>query len=157
MKDGTCSKRFPKSFNSEMMVDEMGFLVYRRRPSANFVLRKKGTLRLDNQWVVPYNMKLLKKFEAHINVEWCKRHMSLNIFISMSPRVLILQKLCSSVLGRVEMRRLMTWKSIGRVDTYVTMTLIEGYTVLKYMVKCLQLKDFLPICLICTLCTFVQS
>ena len=48
MKDGTCSKRFPKSFNSEMMVDEMGFPVYRRRPSANFVLRKKGTLRLNN-------------------------------------------------------------------------------------------------------------
>jgi len=43
-------------------VDEMGFPVYRRRPSANVVLRKKGTLRLDNQWVVPYNMKLLKKF-----------------------------------------------------------------------------------------------
>lgn len=62
MKDGTCSKPFPKSFNSETMVDEMGFPVYRRRPSANFVLRKKGTLRLDNQWVVPYNMKLLKKF-----------------------------------------------------------------------------------------------
>ena len=73
MKDGTCSKRFPKSFNSETMVDEMGFPVYRRRPSANFVLRKKGTLRLDNQWVVPYNMKLLKKFEAHINVEWCNK------------------------------------------------------------------------------------
>jgi hypothetical protein len=73
MKDGTCSKRFPKSFNSETMVDEMGFPVYRRRKSANFVLRKKGTLRLNNQWVVPYNMKLLKKFQAHINVEWCNK------------------------------------------------------------------------------------
>ena len=37
------------------------------------MLRKKDSLRLGNQWVVPYNMKLLKKFDAHINVEWCNK------------------------------------------------------------------------------------
>lgn len=33
----------------------------------------KNNARLDNRHVVPYNMKQLKKFQAHINVEWCNK------------------------------------------------------------------------------------
>jgi hypothetical protein len=33
----------------------------------------KNGVRLDNRWIVPYNMSLLKKFQAHINVEWCNK------------------------------------------------------------------------------------
>ncbi|CAN7053526.1 unnamed protein product [Brassica rapa subsp. trilocularis] len=35
-------------------------------------LRKNGAI-IDNTFVVPHNIKLLKKYEAHINVEWCNR------------------------------------------------------------------------------------
>ena len=28
---------------------------------------------LDNRWVVPYNMVVLKRFQGHINVEWCNK------------------------------------------------------------------------------------
>ena len=45
--------------------------MYRRRDSG-IKINKKGT-DLDNRHVVPYCMKLLKKFQAHIHVEWCNK------------------------------------------------------------------------------------
>lgn len=71
MKNGRCSKGFPKPFQNETIVDENGFAVYKRPDNGRFV--QKGNVRLNNQWVVPYNMNLLKKFQAHINVEWCNK------------------------------------------------------------------------------------
>lgn len=71
MKNKSCSKRYPKWFNDETMVDESGFPVYQRRNDGRFV--SKNGCRLDNRWIVPYNMRLLKKFQAHINVEWCNK------------------------------------------------------------------------------------
>ncbi|KAM0883810.1 hypothetical protein ACQ4PT_031390 [Festuca glaucescens] len=53
--------------------DDKGFPVYRRRDDGRFVLRNKGTVKLTNKWVVPYNLGLLKRFQAHINVEWCNK------------------------------------------------------------------------------------
>ncbi|KAM0874511.1 hypothetical protein ACQ4PT_037356 [Festuca glaucescens] len=71
MKDGVCSKKFPKSFQDETSVDESGFPVYRRQNNGRFVMKNK--VRLDNRHVVPYNMTLLKIFQAHLNVEWCNK------------------------------------------------------------------------------------
>jgi hypothetical protein len=45
--------------------------VYRRRQDGHYVV--KGGVRLDNRWVVPYNLALLKKFQGHLNVEWCNK------------------------------------------------------------------------------------
>jgi len=67
-KNGSCSKKFPKPYQDETLVNENGFSVYRRRKNDLFV--GKGGHRLDNSWIVPYNMGPLKKYQAHIIVEW---------------------------------------------------------------------------------------
>lgn len=51
------------------MFDDAGFPVYRRRKTGNTVNKRGATL--DNQWVVPYNRKLLVMFQCHINLEVC--------------------------------------------------------------------------------------
>ena len=40
-----------------------------RRNDGNFIVVRGANL--DNRWVVPYNPYLLKKYNAHINVEAC--------------------------------------------------------------------------------------
>jgi len=71
MKNNRCSKFFPKSHQDETSVDADGFAMYRRRKNDLYI--DKGGQRLDNTWVVPYNPHLLKKYQAHINVEWCNK------------------------------------------------------------------------------------
>ncbi|KAI5437866.1 hypothetical protein KIW84_023834 [Lathyrus oleraceus] len=74
MKDGKCSKYFPKQFQPETIVDQDGFPVYRRRDNGHTVL--KNGIQVDNRNVVPYNAKLLTKYQAHINMEWCNQSTS---------------------------------------------------------------------------------
>jgi hypothetical protein len=71
MKRNQCSKHYPKLFNCETVVDMNGFAVYKQSNNDRFVM--KSNIKLDNRWVVPYNMTLLKKYQAHINVEWCNK------------------------------------------------------------------------------------
>ncbi|XP_076959264.1 uncharacterized protein LOC143635275 [Bidens hawaiensis] len=66
-----CSKNFPRIFNDETMVDSQGFSVYKRRDNGQYVV--KSNIMMDNKSVVPYNHTLLKKFQAHANVEWCNQ------------------------------------------------------------------------------------
>ncbi|XP_054796096.1 uncharacterized protein LOC129301562 [Prosopis cineraria] len=67
MKEGKCSKYFPKKFVEETILDDNGYPTYRRRNDGRTVERK-GTP-LDSRYVVPYNPRLLELFTAHINVE----------------------------------------------------------------------------------------
>lgn len=71
MKNGRCSKNYPKNFQEETSFDENGFVLYRRRNNGRFVLKNK--IALDNWYIVPTNLLLLKKFGAHTNVEWCNK------------------------------------------------------------------------------------
>ncbi|KAI9107797.1 hypothetical protein K1719_021133 [Acacia pycnantha] len=67
MKDGKCSKYFPKKYNACTTLDENGYPTYRRRNDRRTVSRKG--VHLDNRFVVPYNARLLKLFCAHLNIE----------------------------------------------------------------------------------------
>lgn len=75
MLNGKCTKYFPKKFVDITVIDSDGYPVYRRRN--NGVSLKKGESFVDNRYVVPYNRKLLLKYNAHINVEWCNQSRSI--------------------------------------------------------------------------------
>ena len=68
--NGVCTKGFPKQYTQKTEIGEDGFVIYRRRHDpTNFI--SKGATRLDNRFIVPHNLELLKKYNSHINVEWC--------------------------------------------------------------------------------------
>jgi len=75
MKNGKCSRFYPKKFQSSTTISEDGFPQYRRRDNGVCVV--KNHVSLDNRSVVPYNPKLLLKYEGHINVEWCNKSTSI--------------------------------------------------------------------------------
>lgn len=72
MKDGKCTKRYPRECVKETQTGDDGYPLYRRRCVADggFTVKVKK-LELDNRLVVPYNPVLLRIFSAHINVEAC--------------------------------------------------------------------------------------
>nr|KAJ0223883.1 hypothetical protein LSAT_V11C200056990 [Lactuca sativa] len=71
MIDNKCSKNSPKTFTEHTSVDENGYPIYRRRNDGSFV--EKSGVKLDNRSVVPYHKLLLKRYQAHINVDWCNQ------------------------------------------------------------------------------------
>jgi hypothetical protein len=71
MKNGRCLKNYPKDFNEVTTVDENGFAIYKRPNNQRCVI--KSGVKLDNRWIVPHNLDLLKKYDAHINTEWCNK------------------------------------------------------------------------------------
>ncbi|GBM48538.1 hypothetical protein AVEN_184562-1 [Araneus ventricosus] len=68
MRDGQCCKSFPKQFKDDTKENVNGYTIYRRRATEPVQV---GKYSIDNRWVVPYNPWLLKKCNAHINVEVC--------------------------------------------------------------------------------------
>lgn len=73
MKNGSCTKRFPKSFIKETQIGNEGYPTYKRRsPQEGGFTTKIKDVEVDNRWVVPYNPVLLRLFNAHINVEFCQ-------------------------------------------------------------------------------------
>ncbi|KAF8050757.1 hypothetical protein N665_1890s0003 [Sinapis alba] len=51
---------------------EKRYVLYRRRWDETTSVVKDGAV-MNNTSVVPHNIDILKKYEAHINVEWCNR------------------------------------------------------------------------------------
>ena len=74
MENGMCTKHFPKEFKSETVVDsESYYAIYRRRSpedGGRQIKNSKGRI-VNNQWIIPYNPYLSKRYECHINVECC--------------------------------------------------------------------------------------
>jgi hypothetical protein len=80
MKDGKCTKRYPRSLLRETQTDDDGYPLYRRRAPTDGgcqarIKVKVGNshreMTIDNSWIVPYCPLLSRIFQAHINVEYC--------------------------------------------------------------------------------------
>ncbi len=60
---------FTRSIFSKTTLDVNEYPIYRRRNTRHTLL--VHGIELDNHWVVPHNVYLLTKYDAHINVEVC--------------------------------------------------------------------------------------
>ncbi|XP_052889380.1 uncharacterized protein LOC128297726 [Anopheles moucheti] len=69
MKDGKCSKGYPKHFCDRTRSMDNGYPQYRRRNNGRTVTVQ--VVVLDNRHVVPYNPWFTQKYDCHINVEIC--------------------------------------------------------------------------------------
>ena len=71
--NGSCKDHYPMQFRDEMTVMNTrpggGYPMY-RRPNNGRKVTKNG-VDLDNRYVVPYNMYLLKRYDCHLNVMVC--------------------------------------------------------------------------------------
>lgn len=69
MRNGMCSKKFPKPFTEATNTNLNGYPDY-KRPDNGRSVDIRG-FSLNNGYVVPYNPYLLQKFNCHLNVEVC--------------------------------------------------------------------------------------
>nr|XP_027098951.1 uncharacterized protein LOC113718236 [Coffea arabica] len=75
MENGKCSKHYPKYFQTETIIDEKGFPVYRRRDNGREGI--KAGVKIDNRWIVPHNVDLVVKYWGHVCVELCNQSRSI--------------------------------------------------------------------------------
>lgn len=71
MEKGKCSKYYPQEFQNETTFTNNGFTQYRRRDTTIYIRRDNHNL--DNRWVIPHNLFLLNKYQAHINIEYVNK------------------------------------------------------------------------------------
>ena len=80
MRDGNCTKKFPKELKEETQQGRDGYPQYRRHSQENgghtTSIRKvvdghQTNIMVDNRWVVPYSPWLLRQTSCHTDVETC--------------------------------------------------------------------------------------
>ncbi|KAF8787007.1 hypothetical protein HNY73_008646 [Argiope bruennichi] len=76
MKDGKCTKRYPRDFLKETQTGHDGYPLYRRRKPEDggqvTIKKVRGSeVVIDNRWIVPFCPLLSRALNAHINVEYC--------------------------------------------------------------------------------------
>ncbi|UYV77959.1 hypothetical protein LAZ67_15003037 [Cordylochernes scorpioides] len=76
MKDGKCTKRYPRDLHAETITGVDGYPQYRRRSTQDggkciTIKVHNIAIEVDNRWIVPYSPLLSRTFKAHINVEYC--------------------------------------------------------------------------------------
>ena len=68
----TCFKRFPKPFANKTIINSDSYPKYRRRRTVDGVNVQQGDEGIyDNCWIVSYNLYLIRRYKAYINVEIC--------------------------------------------------------------------------------------
>ncbi|XP_078521566.1 uncharacterized protein LOC144790724 [Lissotriton helveticus] len=77
MKNGICTKKYPRPLINETETGVNGYPIYRRRNTEHGGHTVTMTVRgqevtVNNQWVVPYSRLLCRTFNAHINIEYCQ-------------------------------------------------------------------------------------
>ncbi|KAK2648688.1 hypothetical protein Ddye_016177 [Dipteronia dyeriana] len=141
MKNGKCSKRFPKKFSTRTKIDEEDFLHYRRGYDGRTI--KKKSTELDNHCIVPYNPKLLLKYQAHINVEYtCQTNAIKYLFKYIhkgNDRVIAV--FSHSAPDSDKSRTIDESKSTIIVGMYQHVKLLGGFLVLKFIIDVLLFKD----------------
>ena len=75
MKEGKYSRFYPKMFQPHTFLDVDGYPIYHKRDNGQ-TISKNGVI-IDNIYIVPYNPKLLRKYQAYINIEWCNQNTSI--------------------------------------------------------------------------------
>jgi hypothetical protein len=68
-----------------------GYPIYQRRDTGHTIL--VHGIELDNRWVVPHNVYLSTKYDAHINVEVCNNIRAVKYLLSMYIKDMIMQLL----------------------------------------------------------------
>jgi len=69
MKDGKCSKHYPKPYAETTTSDNDSYPIYRRRDDGTTVHKGRINYEFTNRDVVPHNPYLSQTFNCHINVE----------------------------------------------------------------------------------------
>ncbi|GFY24708.1 uncharacterized protein TNCV_1017541 [Trichonephila clavipes] len=78
MKEGKCTKKYPRGLLKDTKTNDKGYPLYTRRApeDGGHTLAQKTRsgiekILVDNSWIVPYSSLLSKIFNCHINVEFC--------------------------------------------------------------------------------------
>ncbi|UYV74100.1 hypothetical protein LAZ67_11002115 [Cordylochernes scorpioides] len=76
LKDGKCTKKYPRDLVHDTQTGGDGYPLYRRRKPEDgghtaTIKLNHVDFEVDNRWIVPYSPLLSKAFDAHINVEYC--------------------------------------------------------------------------------------
>ncbi|CAF0916862.1 unnamed protein product [Brachionus calyciflorus] len=70
MKNGICSKKYPRAITESTILNINGYPIYKRSAISNKV-KINGKYDVDNSFVVPHILLLATKYDGHINVEIC--------------------------------------------------------------------------------------
>jgi hypothetical protein len=62
-------QKYPRKFQYETVIDINRYPIYQCKNTGHIIL--VHGVELDNRWVVPHNIYLSIKYDAHINVEVC--------------------------------------------------------------------------------------
>ena len=106
MKDGKCSKKYPKEFMPLTEQGQDGYPEYSRRsPAGGHTCRifvKQVEHEIDNQWIVPYNPWVLRQMNCHVNVELCMPIQSIKYVLKYVTKLCMLSSHLNS--SRTQMR-----------------------------------------------------
>ncbi len=92
MRNGFCSKNFPKDFLESTCMSEDGYPIYRRRDNGDVAVKlaRGRPFQVDNRYVVAHNRQLLVLLDCHVNVEICSTIKAIKRVFSCSRICLIM-------------------------------------------------------------------